>query len=98
MYYAHFRTLSELALSTDILADKEVKQTSSRGRWKGKKGKKGKVDGDMTLTLAQLRAHLLGEEMKEIVMAPVKETVSAGKALIGMGQRFSSWVASLVKS
>ena len=64
-------------------------------RWKGKKAKK---DADMTTSASRLRAFLQGEEVKEAVVAPVKETVSAGKAVINMGQRFSSWLASLVKS
>lgn len=72
-----------------------MKHNRSR-RWK--KDKKEKMNADMALTMSQLRTHLLGGEVKEAVMTPVKETVSAGKALVGMGQRFSSWVVSLVKS
>ena len=52
----------------------------------------------MTVAISQLRARLLGEEVKMAVVTPVKETVSAGKALLNMGQRLSSWVASLASS
>ena len=73
-----------------------MKWQKTRGL-KGKK-KKSEADRDMAAAISRLRAHLLGEEVKEAVVAPVKETVSAGKALINMGQRFSSWIVSLVKS
>ena len=82
--------------ATDVVADKEVKQGKRRSR--GKKSKKGEEAGDVATMVSQLRTHLLGEEVKVAVTAPVKETVSAGKALINMGQRFSSWVSSLIKS
>ena len=75
------------------MADKEVKLGKRRS--KGKKSKKGVEAVDV---VSQLRAHLLGEEVKVAITAPVKETLTAGKALLNMGQRFSSWVASLVKS
>ena len=79
----------------DVLADKEVAQQRTRRSRK----KQSKLDADMTAAiLSQLRAHLLGEEVKMAVVTPVKETVSAGKALLNMGQKLSSWVASLVKS
>ena len=84
-------------LLTVVLADKEVGQQSTR-RSKKKSKKQPKLDPDMTVAISQLRAHLLGEEVKMAVVTPVKETVSAGKALLNMGQRLSSWVASLVKS
>ena len=71
-------------------------QTTRRSR--KKKKKQPKLDADMTVAISQLRARLLGEEVKMAVVAPVKETVSAGKALLNMGQRLSTWVASLVKS
>jgi hypothetical protein len=79
-----------------VLADKEVDQTTRRSR--KKKKKQPKLDADMTVAISQLRARLLGEEVKMAVVAPVKETVSAGKALLNMGQRLSTWVTSLVKS
>jgi hypothetical protein len=73
-----------------------VNQTTRRSRKKTKK--QPKLDADMTVAISQLRARLLGEEVKMAVVAPVKETVSAGKALLNMGQRLSTWVTSLVKS
>ena len=63
-----------------------------------KRGKKAKLDRDTATAIAQLRSWLRGEEVKDVVTKPVKETLSAGKALLGMGQRFSSWVTSIVKS
>ena len=77
----------------DVVADKEVKQGRRRSR--GKKSKKGEEAGDVATMVSQLRTHLLGEEVKVAVTAPVKET---GRALLNMGQRFSSWISSLVKS
>ena len=68
-----------------------------RGR-RFSRGKKAKLDEDMASSISKLRAQLQGEEVKQVIVGPVKETVSAGKALINMGQRFSSWVVSLVKS
>ena len=82
-------------ISTDVLADKEVSQGKRKSK---RKSKKNKLDEDVTTAIAQLRSRLLGEEIKEVVTAPVKETMSAGKALLGMGQRLTSWVTSLVKS
>ena len=63
-----------------------------------KRGKKAKLDRDTATAITQLRSWLRGEEVKDVVTKPVKETLSAGKALLGMGQRFSSWVTSIVKS
>ena len=86
-----------ISCCADVLADKEVgQQRTHRTRRKNKK--LPKLDPDVAVAISQLRSHLLGEEVREAVVRPVKETVSAGKALINMGQRFSSWVTSLVKS
>ena len=89
--------LSPFISLTDVLADNEVAQQKTR-KSKRKSKKQPKLDGDISVAISQLRSHLLGEEMKEAVVRPMKETVSAGKALLNMGQRFSSWVSSLVKS
>ena len=88
-----FFTTENIHNSTDVVADKEVKLGKRRSR--GKKSKKQREEADV---VSQLRARLLGEEVKVAVTAPVKETLSAGKALLNMGQRFSSWVSSLIKS
>lgn len=81
----------------DVLADKEVPWQRSR-RSTRKNKKLPKLDPDVTIAISQLRSHLLGEEVKEAVIKPVKETMSAGKALLNVGQRFSTWISSLVKS
>ena len=88
-----FFTTENIHNSTDVVAHKEVKLRKHRSR-----GKKSKKQGEEADVVSQLRARLLGEEVKVAVTAPVKETLSAGKALLNMGQRFSSWVSSLIKS
>ena len=87
-------SLLNVVYTIDVVADKEVKQ---KRRKKSKKGKKME-ETDVAVVVSQLRARLLGEEVKVAVTAPVKETLSAGKALLNVGQRFSSWVSSLIKS
>lgn len=70
-----------------------------RSRRSARKNKKlPKLDADVAIAIPQLRSRLLGEEVKEAAVKPVKETMSAGKALLNMGQRFSTWISSLVKS
>ena len=64
-----------------------------------KKSKKGQTLEDPEKTkIAKLRSELTGEEVKMVVTQPVKETISAGKSLLGLGQRFGSWLGSLIKS
>lgn len=65
------------------------KASKSKGKKKGRSHQKG---------MAELRASLMGEQLTEMVTQPVKETMSAGKALIGLGQRFTGWLGSLVKA
>jgi len=79
-------------ISADVLADKEVSQGKRKSK---RKNKKNKLDEDVTTAIAQLRSQLLGEEIREVVTAPVKETMSAGKALL---ERLTSWVTSFIKS
>ena len=79
----------------DVIADKEVPLGKHRSK---KRGKRAKLDKDPVTAIAQLRSWLRGEEAKEVVTKPVKETLSAGKSMLSMGQKFSSWVASIVKS
>ena len=74
------------------MADREVK----RGGRRSKKNKKEETD--MAAIISRLRAQLMGEEVREAVTGPVKETLTAGKALVNLGQRLSSWVSSLIKS
>ena len=52
----------------------------------------------MSQEVALLRSDLVGEELKEKVTQPVKETLSAGKAFLDAGQRISGWIGSLVKA
>ena len=76
-------------LSSGIIADSSVKF---------KKQKKGDKSEGVSQDLAQLRAALSGEELRERVTQPVKETLSAGKSLLDAGQRFSRWISGLIKS
>ena len=48
--------------------------------------------------IAQLHSELTKEEYKSAVSQPIKETINAGKSLLNLGQRFGSWLGSLVKS
>lgn len=45
-----------------------------------------------------LRSHLLKEDVTEQVIQPVKETVSAGKSLFGLGKSLTNWMSRLVKT
>ena len=64
-----------------------------------KKSKKGQTVKDpVKVEIDKLRSELTGEEIKMAVTQPVKETISAGKSLLGLGQRFGSWLGSLIKS
>ena len=78
-----------------MIADKKVSLGKHRTN---KGGNKAKLYRDTVTAIAQLRSSLRGEEVKEVVTRPVKETLSAGKALLGIGERFSSWVTSIIKS
>ena len=79
-------------LSLGIIADSSVKVK------KQKKQKKGDKSEGVSQDLAQLRAALSGEVLKDRVTQPVKETFSAGKSLLDAGQRFSRWISGLIKS
>ena len=48
--------------------------------------------------IAQLHSELTKEEYKFAVSQPIKETITAGKSLLNLGQRFSNWLGSLVKN
>ena len=64
-----------------------------------KKPKKGQtIEDPVRMVIDKLHSELTGEEIKVAVTQPVKETVSAGKSLLGLGQRFGSWLGSLIKS
>ena len=45
----------------------------------------------MQTKISKLRSELTGEEIKQVVTQPIKETVTAGKSLLGLGQRIGSW-------
>ena len=62
----------------------------------GKKQKKGDESKGVSQELALLRTALLEEELTEMVTQPMKETLSAGKAILDAGQRLSGWIGSLV--
>ena len=72
---------------------------SDEAKLSKKKSKKGQTIIDpVKMEIDRLRSELTGEEIKIAVTQPVKETVSAGKSLLGLGQRFGSWLGSLIKS
>ena len=52
----------------------------------------------VNMKVNKLRSELSGYEFKMAITQPVKETLSAGKSLLSLGQRFSGWLRSLVKS
>ena len=61
--------------------------------------KKGQTIADsVRMEIDKLRSELTGEEIKVTVTQPIKETVSAGKSLLGLGRRFGNWLGSLIKS
>lgn len=72
---------------------------SDEAKLSKKKPKKGQTVIDpVKVEIDRLRSELTGEEIKMAVAQPVKETISAGKSLLGLGQRFGSWLGSLIKS
>ena len=70
--------------TTDVVADEG-----------STKAKKSKRKGGVKEGVATLRSELLGEERRTVVVQPVKETITAGKALLGLGHRLGGWLATL---
>ena len=50
------------------------------------------------LGIQQLQSALYRQELKEEIIKPVKETVSAGKSFLDWGRTFTSWMSKLVSS
>ena len=73
--------------TTDVVADE--------GSKKAKKSKRKGKEGGVKEGVATLRSELLGEERRTVVVQPVKETITAGKALLGLGHRLGGWLATL---
>ena len=48
--------------------------------------------------IPQLRSALFREEIIDELVKPVKETMAAGKSLLGWGRSFTDWMPSLVQS
>ncbi len=69
-----------------IITDKSQAKTETK--------KKPKLTNEVNIE--RVRSELAGEEVKMAVTQPVKETVSAGKAVIGLGARLGRWFSSLV--
>ncbi len=67
-----------------VITDKSQAETKTRT----KPTNKGNIE--------RVRSELAGEEFKMAVTQPVKETVAAGKAIIGFGVRLGQWFSSLV--
>lgn len=63
-----------------------------------KKTKTDSAEDSVKTRIAQLRTELTREEFKAVVTQPMKETITAGKSLLSLGQRFSNWLGSLMKS
>ena len=53
---------------------------------------------DPAYGLPELRSILTNIELTDTITKPIKETVSAGQSLLGMGQRFGGWMKSLFTS
>ena len=53
---------------------------------------------DPSQGLPELRSILTRVELGEVVTKPLKETVSAGKSLLDVGQRFGGWLRRLFSS
>lgn len=50
---------------------------------------------DPAYGLPELRSILTRVEVIETVTKPIKETVSAGQSVLGIGQRFGGWMRRL---
>lgn len=64
----------------------------------GKKSRNGHAAEDpVKVEVARLRSELTRNELATVLTKPVKETVAVGKSLLGLGQRFGTWIGSLIK-
>ena len=50
---------------------------------------------DPAIGLPELQSILTRVELTETITKPIKETVSAGKSLLDVGQRFGGWMRRL---
>ena len=80
-------------VSAGVIADPGFKT-----KGKSKKKKNQENEAGVKGAISELRGKLLGEEVKEVVVRPVKETMTAGKALLGLGHRLTHWVGGLVRA
>ncbi len=48
--------------------------------------------------IATLRLTLVGEEVRGTVTQPLKETVTAGRSLLELGQRMAGWIGGMVST
>ena len=53
---------------------------------------------EMDAGLRKLRNTLDRDELATAIVTPIKETVTAGKSLLQIGQSFSNWLSKLVGS
>ena len=67
-----------------VITDKSQAETKTRTKPTNK------------VNIERVRSELAGEEFKIAVTQPVKETVAAGKSIIGFGARLGQWFSSLV--
>ena len=79
-------TLLSLTLSV-IITDKSKAESQDTKKSKGTK-----------VSIGRVRSELAGEELKMAITQPVKESVTAGKAIIGLGARVGRWFSSLIKA
>ncbi len=75
-----------IAFHSVIITDKSQAKTETK--------KKPKPTNEVNIE--RVRSELAGEEVKMAVTQPMKETVTAGKAVIGLGARLGRWFSSLV--
>ena len=91
-YIDSYPYVAALSCHSDVIADPgfKIKGKSKKKQNPEETGVKGGI--------SMLRRELMGEEVKEVVVTPVKETVTAGKALLGLGQRLTHWIGGLVRA
>ncbi len=82
LYYNRRLTLFHAVVITDKSAQGEKK--------------KKKAHSTNKVSISRVQSELVGEEFKVAIMKPAKETVTAGKAVIGLGARLGRWFSSLV--
>ncbi len=85
--YTRTRTHTHTHTHTGVISDVPLSPTKA-------KHSSSKKDSQVERDIAALRLTLVGEEVREAVTQPMKETVTAGKSLFDLGQRLVGWMVS----